>query len=57
VLEDVKAWQARPLEAVYPVVYLDAIHVKLRNQGHVQTQAVYLALALTMEGEKELLGL
>ena len=57
VLEDVKAWQARPLEAVYPIVYLDAIHVKLRGQGHVQTQAVYLALALTMEGEKELLGL
>ena len=57
VLEDVKAWQARPLEAVYPIVYLDAIHVKLRSQGHVQTQAVYLALALTMEGEKELLGL
>jgi len=57
VLEDVKAWQSRPLEAVYPIVYLDAIHVKLRSQGHVQTQAVYLALALTMEGEKELLGL
>ena len=57
VLEDAKAWQARPLEAVYPIVYLDAIHVKLRSQGHVQTQAVYLALALTMEGEKELLGL
>ena len=57
VLEDVKAWQARPLEAVYPIVYLDAIHVKLRRSGHVQTQAVYLALALTLEGEKELLGL
>ena len=57
VLDDVKAWQSRPLEALYPVVYLDAIHVKMRTSGHVQTQAVYLALALTMEGEKELLGM
>ena len=57
VLEDVKAWQARPLEAVYPIVYLDAIHVKMRTSGHVQTQAVYLALALNLSGEKELLGL
>ncbi len=57
VLDDVRTWQARPLEAVYPIVYLDAIHLKLRNSGHVQNQAVYLALALTLEGEKELLGL
>jgi len=57
VLDDVKAWQARPLEAVYPIVFLDAIHLKLRRAGHVETRAVYVALALTMEGEKELLGL
>jgi len=57
VLDDVKAWQSRPLEPLYPIVYLDAIHVKMRTSGHVQTQAVYLALALTMEGEKELLGM
>ena len=57
VLDDVKAWQSRPLEALYPIVYLDAIHVKMRTSGHVQTQAVYLALALTLDGEKELLGL
>ena len=57
VLDDVKAWQARPLDAVYPIVYLDAIHVKMRTGGHVQTQAVYLALALTLSCEKELLGL
>jgi len=56
-LEDVRAWQARPLEAVYPIVYLDAIHVKLRVAGHVQSQAVYLALAINLEGQKELLGL
>jgi putative transposase len=57
VLDDVRAWQARPLEAVYPIVYLDAIHVKLRTAGHVQSQAVYLALAINLEGHKELLGL
>ncbi len=57
VLEEVKAWQGRPLEAVYPVVYLDAIHVKLRTNGQVQNHAVYLALAITLEGQKELLGL
>ncbi|MCH8479669.1 MAG: IS256 family transposase, partial [Wenzhouxiangella sp.] len=57
VLDDVKAWQARPLDAVYPIVYLDAIHVKMRTGGHGQTQAVYLALALTLSGDKELLGL
>ena len=57
VLEDVKAWQGRPLDTVYPIVYLDAIHVKVRSRGHVRTHAVYLALALTLEGNKELLGL
>lgn len=57
VLEDVIAWQSRPLDALYPVVYLDAIHLKLRSEGHVQTLAVYLALALNLEGQKELLGL
>jgi transposase-like protein len=57
VLEDVKAWQARPLDAVYPIVYLDAIHVKMRSSGHVQNTAVYVALAINLEGNKELLGL
>ena len=57
VMEDVRAWQARALEAVYPIVYLDAIHVKLRTGGHVERQAVYLALAINLQGQKELLGL
>jgi putative transposase len=57
VLEDVKAWQGRPLDSVYPIVYLDAIHLKLRSSGHVQNQAVYLALGINLEGRKELLGL
>lgn len=57
VIEDVEAWQARPLDPLYPILYLDAIHLKLRESRHVQTCAVYVALALNMEGHKELLGL
>ena len=57
VLEDVRAWQSRPLDAVYPIVYLDAIHLKLRTEGRVRNQAVYLALGINLEGHKELLGL
>jgi putative transposase len=57
VLEDVQAWQSRPLEAFYPIVYLDAIHIKMRSSGHVQNCAVYVALAINDEGKKELLGL
>lgn len=57
VLEDVRAWQNRPLDALYPIVYLDAIHLKLRANGHVQSQAVYLALGINLEGYKDLLGL
>jgi len=57
VLDEVKLWQNRPLEAVYPIVYLDAIHLKLRTSGQVQSQAVYLALGINLEGHKELLGL
>ena len=57
VLEDVKTWQSRPLDPVYPIAYLDAIHLKLRSSGHVQNQAVYLALGINLEGYEELLGL
>ncbi len=57
VLEDAKAWQARPLDALYPIVYLDCIHVKARDAGTVKVKAVYLALGLNMSGEKELLGI
>ncbi len=57
VIEDVKAWQSRPLDAVYPIVYLDAIHLKMRTEGRVQNQAVYLALGINLDGQKELLGL
>ncbi|WP_027390571.1 IS256 family transposase, partial [Chrysiogenes arsenatis] len=57
VIDDVKSWQNRPLDEVYPIVYLDAIRVKGRQGGHIINKAVYLALAVTMEGQKEVLGM
>jgi len=57
VLEDVQAWQSRPLDPMYPIVYLDAIHLKLRVEGKVESHAVYLALGISVEGKKDLLGL
>ncbi len=56
VAEEVKTWQSRPLDPVYPIVYLDCIHVKVR-EGAVRVKAVYLAIGVTMSGEKEVLGL
>jgi len=57
VLDEVKAWQNRPLDSVYPIVYLDALVVRSRGSGAVQNKSVYLALGINTEGEKELLGL
>jgi putative transposase len=57
VLDEVKAWQNRPLDAVWPIVYLDAIHLKIRTEGRVQSRAVYVALGVDLTGQKELLGL
>jgi putative transposase len=57
VQEEVKAWQSRPLEAVYPIVYLDALYVKMRHEGRVENRAVYVAIGVNMEGRKEVLGL
>jgi putative transposase len=57
VMDDAKAWQARPLDGLYPIVYLDCIHVKTRDAGAVRVKAVYLALGISMAGEKEILGL
>ena len=56
-IDEVKAWQARPLDCVYPFVWLDAIHYKIRHKGRYQTKAVYTVLALNMDGKKEVLGL
>ena len=57
VMDEVKQWQSRPLDAVYPVVYLDCIHVKVRDTGSVRAKAIYLAIGINMEGHKEVLGL
>lgn len=57
VLDEVKTWQGRPLEPVYPILYLDAMYVKIRAGGQVSNRAVYVAIGLTMEGQKEVLGL
>src|SRR5437868_3166709 len=57
VLEEARAWQSRPLEELYPIVYLDALRVKIRDQGHIQNQAVYVVLGLDLQGQKEVLGL
>jgi putative transposase len=57
VLEEVKAWQSRPLDRIYPIVYLDCIHVKVRDHGSIQTKAVYLVIGVSLAGEKEVLGL
>lgn len=57
VIEEVKAWQSRPLDVLYPIVYMDCIHVKVRDSGAVRVKAVYLALGIKLDGEKELLGI
>lgn len=57
VMDEVKAWQNRPLDSVYPIVYLDALVVRSRASGAVQNKSVYLALGINRDGEKEILGL
>src|ERR1700722_16579676 len=57
VMEEVKNWQNRPLDAVYPIVYLDALVVKIRDAGHVRNKAIYVAIGVNMQGTKEVLGL
>lgn len=55
--EEVRAWQDRPLEALYPIVYLDALMVKMRQDGKVDNRAVYTAIGINVEGQKSVLGL
>lgn len=57
VMEEVKAWQSRPLDAIYPIVYLDALVVKMRTDGRVENRAVYVAIGVSLSGQKEVLGL
>jgi putative transposase len=57
VLEEVAAWQARPLEPVYPIVFFDALRIKVRDEGVVRNKAVHIALGVRADGSKEILGL
>ncbi len=55
--EQVAEWQNRPLDAIYPIVYMDCIVVKVRHNGSVINKAVFLALGINLDGHKELLGM
>lgn len=57
VRDEISDWQSRPLDEVYPVIWLDALVVKIRDQGIVRNKAVHVAIGLTLEGRKEVLGL
>jgi putative transposase len=57
VLDEVRAWQARPLDSVYPVLYPDALQVKVKSQGRVTNKAIYLAFGVNLHGLKEVLGM
>ncbi len=57
VMEDVTAWQNRPLESIYPILYMDALQVKIRDGAHVVSKAVHLAIGVTLAGNKDVLGI
>jgi putative transposase len=57
VMEEVKTWQNRPLDEVYPILYMDALRVKVRDGGHILNKAIHVAIGVNLEGHKEVLGL
>src|SRR5215210_647851 len=57
VIEEVKVWQNRPLDALYPILYLDALQVKIRDGAHIRNKAIYLVIGVNLAGTKEVLGL
>ncbi len=57
VLDEVRAWQSRPLDSVYPILYLDALQVKVKSQGRVVNKAIYIAFGVNLHGLKEVLGM
>lgn len=57
VMDECRAWQSRPLEAVYPIVYLDALFVSVRDGGQVTKRAFYVALGVRVDGTRDVLGL
>jgi len=57
IIPEIKEWQNRPLESVYPVIWLDAMHFKVRHEGMVKSRAIYSVLGVTMDGQKEVIGI
>ena len=57
VIPIIREWQSRPLDRLYPIIWMDAMHFKIRDEGKVKTKAIYTVLGLNMEGKKEILGL
>jgi putative transposase len=57
VIDEVKTWQQRPLDSIYPIMYLDALQIKVKDQGRVMNKAIYLAIGVNMSGLKEVLGM
>jgi transposase-like protein len=57
IIPEIKEWQNRPLESVYPVIWLDAMHFKVRHEGMVKSRAIYSVLGVSMEGQKEVIGI
>jgi putative transposase len=57
VMDEARAWQSRPLESFYGIVFLDALFVKMRHEGRVENRAVYVAIGINLEGRKDVLGL
>ena len=57
VIDEVRAWQSRPLERLYPIIYLDCIMVKIRDGAHILNKAIYLVIGVNLEGIKEVLGM
>lgn len=57
VLDEVRAWQSHPLSSVYPILYLDALEVKVKSQGRVTNKAIYIAFGVNLQGLKEVLGM
>ena len=56
-MDDVREWAKRPLEDIYPIVFLDALVLKIREGGSVQRRALYLALGVTLDGDRDVLGM
>ena len=56
-MEEVALWQSRPLETMYPVVFFDALRVKIREEAVVRNKAVYLALGVMRDGTRDILGI